>query len=105
MSQKEQNDGAQKGAQEHAEGQHGSKTHSRLLEQLHSGAAGADNEARAEQSAPVEGHHRLYEDREQHDEAEKNSEKNRSEREVARGRHPIDEVRVEGGDRGGHGGR
>jgi hypothetical protein len=28
-------DGQQKGAQQHAEGQHGEKTHSRLLEQLH----------------------------------------------------------------------
>jgi hypothetical protein len=28
-------DGRQKGAQEHAEGQHGEKTHSRLLEQIH----------------------------------------------------------------------
>jgi hypothetical protein len=35
-------DGRQKGAQEHAEGQHGEKTHSRLLEELHSG--GRDEE-------------------------------------------------------------
>ena len=28
-------DGKQKGAQQHAEGQHGEKTHSRFLEQIH----------------------------------------------------------------------
>ena len=33
----EAKEGRQKGAQEHAEGQHGEKTHSRLLEELHSG--------------------------------------------------------------------
>jgi hypothetical protein len=37
----------------------------------------------------VEGAHRLHEEREQHDEAEKNSEKNRLQREQKRGR--IDE--------------
>jgi hypothetical protein len=30
-------EGRQKGPQDHAEGQHGSKTHSRFLEQLHDG--------------------------------------------------------------------
>jgi hypothetical protein len=30
-------EGHQKGPQEHAEGQHGSKAHSRFLEQLHDG--------------------------------------------------------------------
>jgi hypothetical protein len=31
----EPRDGHQKGAQQHAEGQHGEKTHSRFLEQIH----------------------------------------------------------------------
>ena len=31
--------GRQKGSQEHAEGQHGDKTHSRFLEELHSGTS------------------------------------------------------------------
>jgi hypothetical protein len=30
-------EGRQKGPQDHAEGQHGSKTHARFLEQLHDG--------------------------------------------------------------------
>ena len=30
-------DGVQKGPQDHAEGQHGAKTRSKILEQLHSG--------------------------------------------------------------------
>lgn len=71
-------DGHQKGAQAHAEGQHGEKTRSRQKEILQ----GAAHEETAD---PVEskhdapgGHHRLAEDRQQHDEAEKNSEKKRT---------------------------
>lgn len=76
-------DGRQKGAQHHAEGQHGSKAHSRFIESLHEGG----EQAPIELGPPAaDGGHRLHEDREQHDEAEKNSEKNRLEREVKRNR-------------------
>ena len=88
--------GDQKGAQTNAEGQHGDKAHSHKLEELHAGPSGEERGNRPESGAPKEGHHRLFEDREQHDEAEKNSEKNRAEVETERGRHPIDEVRYGG---------
>lgn len=76
-------DGRQKGAQTHAEGQHGKKAHSRFLEQLHEGRPPATSELGAE---AVKGGHRLHEDRQQHDEADKNSEKNRLNRDWKRGR-------------------
>jgi hypothetical protein len=79
-------DGQQKGAQTHAEGQHGDKAHSHFIESLHDERAPTTSELG---TASVEGSHRLREDREQHDEAEKNSEKNRLEREVKR--HRLDE--------------
>ncbi len=80
-------DGRQKGAQTHAEGQHGKKAHSRFIETLHEGRAPAEQELPAE---PQEGRHRLREDRQQHDEADKNSEKNRLNLEAKRGR--LDET-------------
>ena len=67
----------QKGPQAHAEGQHGDKTHSRFLEQLHEGKhvqSQADRIEENRQRAANSGGRRLVEDREQHDEAEKNSE-------------------------------
>lgn len=69
-------DGQQKGAQTHAEGQHGEKAHSHFIESLQEGRAPLASEIGAK---PIEGARRLREDREQHDEAEKNSEKNRLE--------------------------
>ena len=92
MSENRNRDGQQKGAQEHAEGQHGSKAHSRMIEQLNSGESAEEREAQAMRGPRVEadGKHRLYEDRQQHDEAEKNSEKNRAVVEAERGREPID---------------
>ena len=70
-------DGQQKGPQAHAEGQHGKKTHSRFIEQLHEGPPEEPVAERLEHDqklAAVSGKRRLVEDREQHDEAEKNSE-------------------------------
>ena len=59
------------GPQRHAEGQHGEKTHRHFIQQLHQAAALREP---ATERAPIEGHHRLSEGREQHDEAEKSSE-------------------------------
>jgi len=84
-------DGVQKGPQDHAEGQHGAKTRGKILEQLHSGNGndpvdpnknGLDhnNKSLAHHNAA----HRLFEERQQHDEAEKNSEKTRLNREIER---------------------
>jgi hypothetical protein len=70
-------DGRQKGAQRHAEGQHGEKARSHLIESLHDGRPPSASELGG---ARTDGSQRLREDRQQHDEAEKNSEKNRLER-------------------------
>ena len=69
------------GPQRHAEGAHGEKTHRRFIEQLQEGSP----ERKQTEAAPVEGHHRLHQEREQHDEAEKNSEKVEAMREIRRG--------------------
>jgi hypothetical protein len=84
-------DGVQKGPQDHAEGQHGSKTRSKILEQLHSrngnGATPEIPPIPPEPTKHIAHHnsaHRLFEERQQHDEAEKNSEKTRLNREIER---------------------
>jgi hypothetical protein len=69
------------GPQKHAEGGHGEKTRRRLIEQLQSG----EPQAKRTEGAWIDGHHRLHEDRQQHDEAEKNGEKNRAVKEIGRG--------------------
>jgi hypothetical protein len=73
------NEHNQKGAQPHAEGQHGDKTHQAFIDGLHKrqgdeGAEGVAQEGSPYGVTPPDGRHRLSEDREQHDEAEKNSE-------------------------------
>jgi hypothetical protein len=67
-------DGRQKGAQKHAEGQHGRKAHARLIETVQEGRPPSPRELRARSR---QGEHRLQQDRQQHDDAEKHSEKNR----------------------------
>jgi hypothetical protein len=70
----------QKGKQLHAEGQQGEKTHQAFLEGRRRTLSDDDaGDAPAQEGSPfganpVDGRHRLSEDREQHDEAEKNSE-------------------------------
>ena len=71
----------QPGPQQHAEGMHGDRTHARLVEQLQEGAP----RQKATEGADIEGRHRLHQDREQHDEAEKNAEKVEAMREIQRG--------------------
>ena len=76
------------GPQRHAEGQHGDKAHAAFLEEIHKNdrtAANAADPAPHERDfdefgVPTPGRHRLQEDRQQHDEAEKNSEHNRERR-------------------------
>jgi hypothetical protein len=84
-------DGVQKGPQDHAEGQHGSKTRNKILEQLHSGNGNGTTPETppnpVEPAKSIAHHnsaHRLFEERKQHDEAEKNSEKTRLHREIER---------------------
>ena len=84
-------DGAMKQSNQHAEGRHGDKTHARLIEQLHSGPSRESDEAQraaAHEHSAHEGKRRLVEDREQHDEADRNSEKVRLARDLERGTEP-----------------
>ena len=94
-------DGKQKGPQDHAEGQHGAKTHSKFIEQLHSHSNGSQADSGDEPSANDTRHHiakhnatpRLFGDRQQHDEAEKKSEKTRLHRELERRGYDDSELR------------
>jgi hypothetical protein len=61
------------GPQQHGEGQHGEKTHRHLIEQLQAG----ESRTQAGVEPEIEGRRRLQEDRQQHDEAEKASERAR----------------------------
>ncbi|MEX2155053.1 MAG: hypothetical protein WD825_17040 [Gemmatimonadaceae bacterium] len=75
------------GPQRHAEGQHGEKTHQRFIEILQDGGTPATEDGSEKVAgAPIEGHQRLHQDRQQHDEAEKNSEKVEAMKEVQRGK-------------------
>ena len=84
---------SQQGGQTHAEGQHGAKTREALLQQLNAnGERTGDREQEARDAVAMrEGKHKIHEDREQHDEAEKNSEKNRLARDVDRHNHSVDD--------------
>ncbi len=90
-------EGNQKGAQPHAEGaQHGEKAHERLQEQLRGKDTGGprdqEHQPDEETDAPRLGRHKLHEDRQQHDEADKNSEKNRLRKDRAAHGEPGDET-------------
>ena len=74
------------GPQRHAEGSHGEKTHRRFIEQLQEGTS----QRKQTEGPDLEGRHRLHQDREQHDEAEKNAEKVEAMREIQRGRADED---------------
>lgn len=76
-------DGHQKGPQDHAEGGHGEKTRSKILEQLQSGHK---EKPAASPSHDHNGIHRLAAERKQHDAAEKRSEKTRLSRDIERGK-------------------
>lgn len=92
--------GRQKGAVTHAEGQHGARTHNKLIEQLESGPSGEDprkTNAAGDRMHSEEGKHRLFEDREQHDEASKNSEKTRLSRDIDRHNHNRENYQIVGG--------
>jgi hypothetical protein len=69
------------GKKPNVEGRHGDKTHQAFLDNLHGtmpeSQASEGSPQRDNVGKPIAGHHRLHEDRQQHDEAEKNSEANR----------------------------
>ncbi len=109
--------GRQKGAQQHAEGQHGPKTEKAIRQTLHSdgpgrrealerGETGERNVRDVGDRGPGEGErglheregdHRLFEERKQHDEAEANSEKTRLSRDIDEHGHDRSRYQVPGG--------
>lgn len=93
--------GEQKGAQEHAQGQHGAATRAQLKQQINNnGASAAEQAAAAEDAQAVEtrqGKHKIYEGRKQHDEADKNAEKNRLMRDIDRFDLDREQFQVRGG--------
>ncbi|MDF1502999.1 hypothetical protein [Roseisolibacter sp. H3M3-2] len=105
--------GEQKGAQRHAEGQQGEKTREAFLAGIsdHSrrgGGGDQDPQARGDNkeeherridnpAANRDGGHRLFENRTQHDEAEKNSEKNRRDIDMRTHGHDPQEFQGRGG--------
>ena len=98
--------GKQKGAQQHAEGQHGEKAHARLREEIQT--AGRPEREDVEQrdlrradEHPADGRHRLFEGREQHDEVDEGRDRNRLDRDVDRHGHEHDDTKPRGGYAGG----
>lgn len=87
--------GKQKGAQQHADGMQGPKARAAFLEQLQSGTSQAPADAGHPHDST--GKQRLFEQREQHDEADKNSEKNRLDRDISEHGHNRDNFQVRGG--------
>lgn len=94
--------GHQKGPQQHAEGQHGRRTHAAFIDGLHGRHGGSEeSEGAPQEQGPdsgesIRGHHRLSEDRQQHDEAEKNSEANRLAIENERAGEDVDGSSLKG---------
>jgi hypothetical protein len=85
-----EHDGDQPGAQTHAEGEYGERARGANRERIHHAERDERDERDANDANDVsgdesesstasnDGRHRLREDRQQHDEADKNSEKNRA---------------------------
>jgi hypothetical protein len=70
-------------------------TRAKFLEQLQSGPSRTAADMSHPHDSP--GRQRLFEEREQHDEADKNSEKNRLDRDIAEHGHNRDNFQVRGG--------
>ncbi len=92
MGKNKQNDGIQQGALDHAPSQHGDKTLARIAEISQksnpvAGRTGARHDAADIRAHNDKGKDRLFEDRQQHDEAESNSEKTRLARDLDRHGH------------------
>ena len=91
--------GEQKGAQGHAEGQHGGVTRELLKQQINANGA-RTGDVDAEEAAAVEnrlGKHKIYEGRSQHDPADQHAEKNRLQRDIDRLDLDREQFQVRGG--------
>jgi len=89
MSKRQRTDGVQKGQQLHAEGGHGEKTRKAIMRQLHAAPREEPADvikAEQRQAAAESGKRRLVEGRKQHDTADRLSDRNRLDRDLARGR-------------------
>ena len=100
MSKNKKNNGNQAPAQRHAEGQHGQKT-TNFLAQQHTQQSGSASKGDGPQHDEAEirehsttGKDRLFENREQHDDADKASEKTRLARDLDRHNHVDDTPRA-----------
>ena len=111
--------GAVKGAQIHEEGEHGAKTREAILEQLNANGRHTESGSQREQSDPNrhgkhsgeaadrhereindpqhDGGHRLFEERKQHDIADRNSDKNRLIKDVGKHGHDREQFQIPGG--------
>ena len=93
MARRKQNRGIQQGAQAHAEGDHGAKTREFIRrEQITTKSGHTDEKGPGHDPVQIAAHDdigkdRLFDDRVQHDEAEKGSEKTRVARDIARHNH------------------
>lgn len=91
------NRGVQKGAQRHAEGDHGQKTHRAIIQQLQSRPRDSNSEQEPSTLHNSPGKHRLFEDRKQHDEANIQREKNRLAKDIQDHKHDRGQFQVPGG--------
>ena len=113
--------GEQKGAQAHAEGQHGAVAREHLKQQINNDGAEVETQSMREANDPNrhgkhseeahslhermidtvgeehDGRHRLFENRKQHDEADHNQDKNRLGKDVNRHGHDREQFQLEGG--------
>ena len=92
MGKNKKNAGIQQGAQRHAESQHGDKTRKRQAEIASTpdpleGRKGPRHDPEDIREHDTPGKDRLFADRQQHDDAEKQSEKTRLSRDIERHRH------------------
>jgi hypothetical protein len=90
--------GRQRGAQRHAEGEHGEKTREELIRELQSSPPEEPWGERPEDRLERPGAHRLEEGREQHDEADLNADKTRLSRKLDREKRDRSDYQVPGGE-------
>ena len=89
--------GDQKGAQGHAEGQHGAVARAALKEQINNNGLSAAEQEEAQEAEYRLGKHRIYEGRSQHDVADQQAEKNRLQRDIDQLKLDREHFQVPGG--------
>ncbi|HEX2722046.1 MAG TPA: hypothetical protein VHM24_03955 [Gemmatimonadaceae bacterium] len=98
MGKNKDNEGRQQGALDHAPDQQGDRTRARQAEIANAGSESRNDQSPRHDPEEIRAHDttgrdRLFEDRQQHDEAEKNSEKTGLSRDLDRHGHlPTDEL-------------